>query len=93
VRPRFRAIATRRGTRPASKPYRTFIDEGFVLSGVELTVTERQLTTGGARCSPDEPFTTQTLFLSMADVVSLAQALDGNLCVYREQFDWAHDWT
>ncbi|MHB8658968.1 MAG: hypothetical protein ACYC91_13615 [Solirubrobacteraceae bacterium] len=68
--------------RPASKPYRTFVDEGFVLSGVELTVTERSFTIGGVRCPPDEPSTTQTLFLSMAEVVSLAQALDDNLRLY-----------
>jgi hypothetical protein len=79
--------------RPANKPYRTFLDEGFVLSGVELTVTDRQVTTGGPRCPPDEPVTTQTLFLSMAELMSLARALDDSLRLYLEQFDWAHDWT
>jgi len=71
--------------RPASRPYQTFIDEGFVLSGVEVTVVEREWGTDLPR--------TQTLFLSMAELTQLAGALQNSLRIYLEQFDWAHDWT
>jgi hypothetical protein len=73
--------------RPASKPYRTFIDEGFVLSGVEVTVTDEQFAPAGAQAR------TETLFLSMAEVARLAEALQGRLRIYLEQLDWSHDWT
>jgi len=71
--------------RPASGPYRTFVDEGFVLSGVEVTVSDREF--------GHEHERTKTLFLSMAEVVAVANALNGELRLWRDQFDWAHDWT
>lgn len=82
--------------RPASKPYRTFIDEGCVVSGVEVTVTE---SLGYGEWPPERPGSvageprTERVFLSMAEIVGLARALEGHLSPYREQLDWTHDWT
>jgi hypothetical protein len=71
--------------RPASRPYRTFIDEGFVLCGLEVTVAEREWRSNLPR--------TETLFLSMAELTQLADALQNSLKIYLDQLDWAHDWT
>lgn len=70
--------------RPCNEPYQTFIDEGIVLSGVEITVTDNQY---GA--APRET----RIFLSMGELVRLVEALGGDLSVLMEQYDWSHDWT
>jgi hypothetical protein len=71
--------------RPASKAYRTFVDEGVVLSGVEIEVAGREFGENQPR--------TEKLFLSMAEATRLADALKKSLRLYREQLDWSHDWT
>ena len=70
--------------RPDEKFYRTFIDEGIVLSGIRLSVVDNQY--------GEEP-QTHELFVSMGELAQLAQALQDKLAIYWEQYDWSEDWT
>lgn len=70
--------------RPCNRPFRTGIDDGHVLSGVEITVTEKQYSDSTGE---------QTVFLGMAELRYLFEALKGELAVCQEQFDWTCDWT
>lgn len=64
--------------------HQTFFDEAIVLSGIEIAVDRQEA--GQAE-------TAQTVFLAMAEVAALMQALEGDLSVYLAQYDWSEDWT
>jgi hypothetical protein len=70
--------------KPENMYYQTFFDEGIALSGIEITVTDNQFGR-----EPEET----TLFLSMGEVARLMEALEAELSVYMNQFDWSEDWT
>lgn len=70
--------------RPCNKPFVTFADEGHVLSGVEITVSNQEF------CRPTEE---NTVFLGMAELLKLLEALEGELAVCKKQYDWTCDWT
>jgi hypothetical protein len=70
--------------RPSNKFIQTFIDEAIVLSGIEVTISEDEV--GG-------PSEGTTLFISMAELAQMMEALRKDLSVYFEQYDWSQDWT
>jgi len=70
--------------RPANDFHQTFFDEAIVLSGVELAVQRQEA---------GKPATTQTLFLSMAELAALRDAIDDDLSACFAQYDWSEDWT
>jgi hypothetical protein len=70
--------------RPRNHPFRTAIDGGHVLSGVEIAVLEKQ---------HGRPAEEKTIFLGMAELRRLVEALTQELVVCQDQFDWTCDWT
>ncbi|MEN9222631.1 MAG: hypothetical protein Q6M04_09365, partial [Thermostichus sp. BF3_bins_97] len=68
-------------------PVVVLIDSGYVMSGVEITVS--MVRKDRACCSEEK----NTVFLGMAELLQLLKALEGELTVYQEQYDWTCDWT
>lgn len=85
----FDFVANRNGlrrlhVRPANRLYWS-LDTGTAVSGVEVTVTDKQFR--------GQPSSTNTVFVSMAELTALYDQLRRRLALYVNQYDWASDWT
>lgn len=69
---------------PRNKPYRYFLDEGYVFSGIEISTTDREV---------GKPADTKKVFLSMGELNQLLIALHKDFKIVLDQYDWSEDGT